>query len=82
MNGNFIKASMEIIIPPNVMNADILTLKAVFISFESRGMQYVHLRKKSNQICFIKKNAEWPTLIQIPCHWKGQILFSKKKKKL
>ena len=37
MNGNLIKGSMEIIIPPNVMNADILKLKAVFISFESRG---------------------------------------------
>ena len=69
MNGNFIKESMEIIIPPSVMNAEILTLKAVFISFESRGvgvniyflMQYVHLRIKSNQICFIKKNGEWPT---------------------
>jgi hypothetical protein len=67
MNGNFIKASMEIIIPPNVMNADILTLKAVFISFESVGgggwgehrffNAVSAFKKKSNQICFIKKNG-------------------------
>ena len=43
MNGNFIKESMEIIIPPNVMNAEILTLKAVFISFQSRGRGGEHL---------------------------------------
>jgi hypothetical protein len=57
MNGNFIKESMEIITPPNVMNAEILTLKAVFISFESRGMQYVHLRKSQTKFVSLKRMA-------------------------
>ena len=33
--------------------------------------------RELEQLCFIKK--EWPTLIQIPCVMKGQILFYFKK---